>query len=142
MRALPADIPQSFRAEGVDFHPEHIEGGDLAQNLEIAFGLGVEVEVKQQVHVGSGAFAHGLQMQAQVMENVPVDIELGIKGNRKPWPPALGVSAAGLVEENVGLEGAETLLAYLAAHGLDAVELGDCRAVVGRMVDTPGGAVR
>src|SRR5262245_32767478 len=137
MRALPADIPQSLRVEGVDFHPEHVEGGDLAQNPKVAFGRGVEVEVEQEIHAGSGAFAHGLQMQAQVVENVPVDIELGIKGNRKAGPPAPGVLAAWLVEENVGLEGAETLLAHLPAHGLDAVELGDCRGVVGRMADTP-----
>src|SRR4051812_846488 len=47
-----------------------------------------------------------------------------------------------LVDENIGLAGGKTFFAHLAADRLDAVEVGDRRLVVGRVVDAPSGAVR
>src|SRR5262245_43421434 len=130
MRTLPADKTQRLGAEAVDFDPEHVDGGDFAQYLEVAFGLGVEVEVEQQVHVGPGSLTHSLKVQAQVLEHTPVDVELGIEGASKAGPPTLWIFAIPFVEENIGLQRAEAFFAHFPADCLDAVELGDRGRVV------------
>src|SRR4029079_8418235 len=56
--------------------------------------------------------------------------------------PALRIATAGLVEEDVGLERGEALLAHLAPHGLDAVEIDDGGLVPGGMIDAPRSAMR
>ena len=140
MRALPADVAQRLGAVAVDLDPEHVEVGDLAQDLQEAFGLGVEVEVEQDVDVGPRAVADRLQMHAQVAQHGAVDVQLGMERRAEARPPAARLAV--LVDEDVGLERAEALLAHLAADRLDAVEIGDGRLVVGRMIDAPGRAVR
>ena len=94
VRAGAADMAQRLGAEGVDLDPEHVEVGDLAQDLEIALGLGVEVEVEQQIDVGPRALADGLQVHAQIAQHVPVDVELGIERRAEAGAPALGVLGA------------------------------------------------
>src|SRR5262249_50659719 len=69
-----------------------------------------------------------------------VDVELGIE--RPPEARAPALRPAVLVNEDVGLERAETLLAHLAADRLDAVEVGDRWLVPVGMVDAPRGAGR
>ena len=93
MRALAADIGRAPRAEGVDLDPEHVEVGDLAQDLEIPLGLGVEVEVEQDIDVRPRALAHGFQMHAQVAQHGLVDVELGIERRAEAGPPALAGSS-------------------------------------------------
>src|SRR5262249_42414125 len=61
---------------------------------------------------------------------------------RPPEARAPALWPAVLVNEDVGLERAETLLAHLAADRLDAVEVGDRWLVPVGMVDAPRGAVR
>ena len=57
MRALAAYKAKRLRIEGIDLDPEHVHIFDCAQDLQIAFGLGVEVEVEQQIDIRSGAVA-------------------------------------------------------------------------------------
>src|SRR5215831_2165580 len=139
--ALAANEAQRLWIEGVDLDPKHIEIGDGAQNLEIAFGLGVEVEIEQQVDVRSRTLADRFQMHAQVAQHVSVDVELRQKRHAKTGPPALGVFAARRVEKDVGLERGELLLPHLAADGLDALQVGDGGLKEARVIDAPGGAV-
>ena len=54
MLAFGTDIAQRLRAEAVEFDPEQVEVGDLAQDLQVAFGLRVEVQVEQDVDIGTG----------------------------------------------------------------------------------------
>ena len=51
MRALLADGAERLRHKGVDFDPEYIEIRDRPQDLEIAFGLGVEIQIEQDVDI-------------------------------------------------------------------------------------------
>jgi hypothetical protein len=81
-------------------------------------------------------------VQAQVAQHGAVDVDLRLERGAEAGPPALRVPPARLVEEDVGLERGEALLAHLPPHGLDAVEVGDGGLVPGRMIDAPGGAVR
>src|SRR5271166_562018 len=140
MRALLADIGERLRIEAVDLDPEHVEIGDLAQDLQKAFGLGVEVEVEQDIDIGSGSFADRFQMHAQVAQYLALDIELGLKRRAEAGPPAGGLAA--IIGEDVGLECGEFLLAYLAADRLDTVEAFDRGLVPGGMIDPPGRAMR
>src|SRR5262249_16260512 len=67
-------------------------------------------------------------------------VELGIE--RPPEARAPALRPAVLVNEDVGLERAETLLAHLTADRFDAIEVGDRWLVPVGMVDAPRGAVR
>src|SRR5271155_2076976 len=88
MRALSPDISERFRAKAVDLDPEHVEVFDRAQDLQISFGLGVEVEVEQDVDIGTRAVADRLQVRAQVAQDLAVDIDLGLKRRAEAGPPA------------------------------------------------------
>lgn len=80
MRALPSDITEGFRTEAVDLDPEHVEVGNGAQDLQITFGLGVEVAIQQDVDVRTRAVADRLQMHMQVAQDLAVDVDLGREG--------------------------------------------------------------
>src|SRR6516165_529263 len=140
MRALPADVAERLRVEAVDLDPEHVEVGDLAQDLQVAFGLGVEIAVEQDVDIRACAVADRFQVHAQVAQDLAVDIDLRLEGRAEAGPPAARLAV--VIGEDVGLERGELLLAYLAPHGLDAIEVLDRRFVPGGMIDPPGGAMR
>ena len=61
----------------VDFDPEHVEIGNRLYDLNRALGLGVEIEIEEQVRVGPGAVADRFEMGAQIAQDRLVDIELG-----------------------------------------------------------------
>src|SRR6266576_3844794 len=88
MRTLPPDIAERFGVEAVDLDPEHVEIGDGAQDLQIPFGLGVEVEIEQDIDIGSGTVSNGLQVHAQVVQYLAVDIDLRLERRAKTGPPA------------------------------------------------------
>ncbi len=68
MRALAPDIGERVGVVGVELDPEHVLVLDRLQQLHIAFGLGVEVEVEQQVHVRPGAVAEGFEMRLEIAQ--------------------------------------------------------------------------
>jgi hypothetical protein len=47
MRTLAANVAKRLRVETVDLDPEHVHVFYRAQDLQIAFGFGVEVQVEQ-----------------------------------------------------------------------------------------------
>src|SRR5215472_15294311 len=134
-----SDIAERLGAVGVDLDPEHVEVRDRAQYFQIAFGLGVEIEIEHEIDVRPSAVVERLEVHAQIPQHLLVDVELGIE--RPPEARAPALRPAVLVHEDVGLERAKTLLAHLAADRLDAVEVSDRWLPVG-MVDAPRGAVR
>src|SRR5713101_1689113 len=140
MRTLTPDIAERFGIEAVDLDPEHVEVGNGAQDLEIAFGLGVEVEVEQDVDLRPGAVADGLQMAAQTAQHLAVDIDLRREGHAETGPPASRL--AGIVSEDIGLQRGELPFPNFASDRLHAVEIRDRRLVPVGMVDAPGGAMR
>src|SRR5215469_12763180 len=140
MRAVAADIGERRRVVAVDLDPEHVEIGDLPQDLQIALGLGVEVEIEQKVDIGAGAVANDFEMGAQVAQNLLVDIEFGNEWDAKSRPPGSG--SAAIVHKDVGLERGKALFAHFGADRPDAVEAGDRRLVEARMVDAPSRAMR
>src|SRR5450631_718481 len=122
MRTLPPYIAERFGVEAVDLDPEHVEIGDGAQDLQIPLGLGVEVEVKQDVDIGSRAVSNGLEMHAQIAQYLAVDIDLRLERRAEAGSPASRLAVG--VSENVGLQGGKSFLADLASDRLDAVEIG------------------
>src|SRR5713226_8809272 len=102
MRTLTPDIAECFGIEAVDFDPEHVEVGNGAQDLEITFGLCVEVEVEQDVNVRPGAIADYLEMGAQVAQYLAVHVDLRHEGHAETGPPAPRLTR--VVSENVGLQ--------------------------------------
>src|SRR6201991_150378 len=139
MRALPPDIAERLRAEAVDLDPEHVEIFDRAQDLQIALGLSVEVEVKQDVDVGASAIADGLEMHAKVAQHLSINIDLGKERRPEAGPPAGRLAV--VIGEDVGLECRELLLAHFAPDRLHAVETFDGRLVPARVIDAPGCAM-
>jgi hypothetical protein len=77
VRALPPDVAQRLRIVAVDLDPEHVEIGERLEDLKIALGLGIEVEIEKQIDIASGPLAHRQQMRAQVAQDVLVDIDSG-----------------------------------------------------------------
>src|SRR6202048_458319 len=119
MRTLTPDIAERFGIEAVDLDPEHVEVGNGAQDLQIAFGLGVEIEIGEDDGTLSSAVADVFEMHAQIAQDLAVDINLGLERRAKSRPPALRL--AGIVGEDVGLERGKFLLADLASDRLDAI---------------------
>src|ERR1700694_4251135 len=140
MRTLPPDIAKCFGIETVDFDPEHVEVGNGAQDFQIAFGLGVEIKVEQDVDVRPGAIADHFQMRAQVVQYLAVDVDFRREGHAETGPPARRLTF--IVSEYVGLQRGKFLFPDFASDCLDAVEIGDRRLVPVGMVDAPGGAMR
>src|SRR5258706_15799531 len=140
MRTLPPDIAEGFRIEAVDLDPEHVEVGNGAQDFEITFGLGVEVEIKQDVDIGPGAIADRLEMRAQIAQYLAVDVDLRRERHSKTGSPTRRL--ARVVSEDVGLQRGKVLFPDLASDRLHAVEIGDRRLVPVGMIDAPGGAMR
>src|SRR5438477_4228151 len=140
MWALPADVPERRGAVAVDLDPEHLDIGDRPQNLQITFSLGVEVQVEQQIDMRAGAVAYGFEVSAQVAQHRLVDVELGHERDPKPGAPA--PRRAAVINEDVGFQLDETLLAHLGADRLYSVEARDGGLVQGRMIYPPGGAMR
>src|SRR5581483_2135827 len=138
--ALSPDQAQRFRIVGVDLDPEHVEVLDRAQNLQIAFGLGVEIEVEQDIHVRSGAVADRFEMHAQVAQHLALDIDLRLERRAEAGTPAGRLAV--VIGEDVGLQRGEFFLAHLAPDRLDTVEALDRRLVPGGMIDAPGRAMR
>src|SRR5438552_14142253 len=112
MRALAADVAQGLRVEGVDLHPEHIHVLYRPEYLQIAFRLGVEVEVEQQIDIGPGAVADRFQMHAEVSQHLAFDIDLWLERRAEARPPALRLAVG--VDEDVGLHRRKAFFAYLA----------------------------
>src|SRR5258707_13409510 len=140
MRTLPPDIAEGFRIEAVDLDPEHVEVGNGAQDFEITFGLGVEVEIKQDVDIGPGAIADRLEMRAQIAQYLAVDVDLRRERHSKTGSPTRRL--ARVVSEDVGLQRGKFLFPDFASDRLHTVEIGDRRLVPVGMIDAPGGAVR
>src|SRR5581483_4106229 len=140
MRALLSDKAKRLRAEGIDFDPEHVEIGDLPQDFQEPFGLGVEIEIEQDVDIGPGALPDRFQMYAQIMQHPALDIELGQERCAEAWTPAGRLAT--IIGEDVRLERGELLFAHLAADRLDAIEAFDRGLVPRRMVDAPSGTMR
>src|ERR1700730_12719488 len=101
MRTLTPDIAECFGIEAVDLDPEHVEIGNGAQDLKIAFGLGIEVEVEQDVDIRPGAVTDGFELVAQITQPLAVDVDLRRKGRAETGPPAGGLAV--IVSEDVGL---------------------------------------
>jgi hypothetical protein len=57
---LAANVPKRLSVISVDLDPEHVEVGDRAQYFQISFGLGVEIEIEQQIDVLAGAVVERL----------------------------------------------------------------------------------
>src|SRR6266480_5002900 len=131
---------ERFGIETVDLDPEHVEVGNGAQDLEIAFSLGVEVEVEQDVDIRPGTLTDGFEMAAQVAQHLAVDIDLRRKRHAETGPPAS--RPARIVSEDIGLQRGELLFPDFASDRLHAVEIGDRRRVPVGMVDAPGGTMR
>src|SRR5258708_34994944 len=123
MRTLPPDIAEGFRIEAVDLDPEHVEVRNGAQDFQITFGLGVEVEVEQDIDIGPGAIADHLEMRAQIAQHLAVDVDLGLERHAETGPPTPRLTV--IVSEDVGLQRGKFLFADLAPDRLDAVEIGD-----------------
>src|SRR5713226_1064354 len=140
MRTLTPDIAKGFGIEAVDFDPEHVEIGNGAQDLEIAFGLGVEIEIEQDIDIRPRAIADGFEIHAQIAQYLAVDIDLGFERRAESGPPAHRL--AGIVSEDVGLQRGKFLCPDFASDRLHAIEIVDRRLVPGRMIDAPGGAMR
>src|SRR6266481_4044758 len=102
VRTLAPDIAERFGIETVDLDPEHVEVGNGAQDLEITFGLGVEVEIEQDVDVRPGAIADRLEMRVQIAQYLAVHVDLRRERHAKTGPPARRL--ARVVCEDVGLQ--------------------------------------
>src|SRR6266702_152458 len=140
MRALAADVAERLRVETVDLDPEQVHILDRAQDLQIALGLGVEVEIEQQIDIGPGAVADRLEMHAEIAQHGAVDIDFGLERRAEAGPPALRLAVG--IDEDVGLHRGETFFAHLAADSLDAVEIGDRGLEPVRMINAPSRAMR
>src|SRR2546430_2408282 len=79
-------------------------------------------------------------MHTEIAQHRVVDVELGVIGRAEARAPA--ARSAVLVDEDVGFGCGETLLAHLKPYCPYAIEIGDRRRVVSRMIDAPGRAVR
>src|SRR6516164_6549131 len=134
------NITERLGIEAVNLDPEHVEVFDCSENPEIAFGLGVEIEVKQDIDFRPRSLANCLKVHTQIAQDFVFDIDFGLKRRAESRSPA-GRFAA-LIGENVGLERGEFFLAYLASNRLDAIEAFDRRLVPGRMIDPPRRTVR
>src|SRR6476646_3826550 len=107
MRTLPPDIAERFGIETVDLDPKHVEVGNGAKDLEVAFGLGVKVEVEQDVDIRPGTVPYGFKMAAQVAQHLAVHIDLRREGHAETGPPASRL--ARIVSEDIGLQRGELL---------------------------------
>src|SRR5215470_13040753 len=100
MWTLPLDVPERLGAVAVDFDPENVEVGDCSENLEIAFGLCVEIEVEQNVDIRAGAVTQGFEMHDQIAQHLALDIDLGQERHAEAWPPAARVLLVRVVQED------------------------------------------
>ena len=57
-------IAERLGAVGVDLDPEHVEVRDRAEYFEITFGLGVEIEIEQEIDLRPGAVVERLKVHA------------------------------------------------------------------------------
>src|SRR5215813_6526967 len=140
MRALPANMRERRGAIAVNLNPEHLLIGDRPQDFQITLGLGIEVKIEQQIDIRAGAVAHRFQVSAQIAQNILVDIQFGHERHTEPRPPT--ARGAVVINEDVGLQRAETPLAHFGADRLDAVEAGNRGLIQGRVIDPPGRAMR
>jgi hypothetical protein len=67
--ALPANMRERGGAIAVDLDPEHLDISDRPQDLHIALGLGVEVQIEQQIDIRAGAVAYGFEVGAQIAQH-------------------------------------------------------------------------
>ena len=140
MRTAPAHVRQRLGVGRVDLGPEQVEVGDGTQDAPVALGLGVVVEVEEDVHVRSRTVAESVEMVSQLLEYVTVDVLVGRIGVAESGrPPSHALTA---VVEDVGLESREAALAYLLAQCPDAAEIGHRRRVEVGPRDAPGAAMR
>ena len=80
---------QRLRVAAVNLDPEHVEIRDRLDDPNVALGLGVEIEIEEQVHIRPGAVADRFEMGAQVAQYRLVDIELWGERYAKAQAPAL-----------------------------------------------------
>ncbi len=140
MRTVAADIRQRLRVVTVDLDPEHIQIGDFTQNLQITLGFRVKIQIEQNIHIGTGAVAKRFQMRAQIAQDFTLEIDRRRKRRPETRPPAGNTTV--FINKDIGLQRTETFLAYFGTHRFDAVEIGDGRRIILRMIDAPGGTVR
>src|SRR3954449_7184680 len=100
MRALAANVTERFRRVAVDLDPEHVDVRDGAEDLQVAFGLGVEVEIEQQSEIGAESVTQRFEMHVQIAQYGGVDVELRIIRRAEAGAPAARVLAV-LINEDV-----------------------------------------
>ena len=76
--------------------------GNLAQQPEIAFSFGIEIEVEQDIDIGACFLTHDLQVFSQVPACLALDIAARFVGPAKSGGPALDPIFL-IIMENVGL---------------------------------------
>ncbi len=81
-------------------------------------------------------------MHDQIAQHASFDVETRFERHAKTGSPAACIFPVRIVSKDVGLERGKSFIADFPADCLDAVKIGDCQLVVGRMVDPPGGAMR
>ena len=88
--------------------PEHVDIKNLAQDFELALGLGVGVEIEQQLDIRAGALADRRETPQQIAQHPLLDIELEIERHAKAGPP--GMQRPRVMQKGVGLEAGEAAL--------------------------------
>jgi hypothetical protein len=74
MRTVPAQVAQRLGNETVDLDPEQVQMRNGAQDFEIALGLGIEIQVQQNVDIRTRAFAQGLQVHHKIAHHIALHI--------------------------------------------------------------------
>src|SRR5439155_13491342 len=73
----PADVRERLRVARVDLDPEDVEGLDRAGDLQEPFRLEVEVEVHEDVDVGTDTLAERRELVAERLDDGALGVQLG-----------------------------------------------------------------
>ena len=85
---MVADIGKGFGIVAVDLDPEHIQVRYGADHLQKTFGLGVEIEVQENIHIRPGAVAEGFVFGVDLTGDFFLHVQLGVKRPPEPSAPA------------------------------------------------------
>ena len=111
-----------------------------AQDFEEPLGLGVKIEIEQDVDIGANAVAQGFKVHDEIAQHGAVNIEIGLVRTTETRPPSPRILLP-FINKDVRLAGLEALVANFSADRIDAIEIGDRWLVVGGMINPPGRAV-
>ncbi len=117
------DQRERLRIEEVYFHPHHVMLVQKMRDATIAFGLEVEVCIKQQIHTVAGALPNGVQLFVDSAQQASVGVQ---------FRPSFGNCEAGheqaraifLKKVDVHLESRKALFAHLCAKLSHAFQRG------------------